>query len=168
MGELLSNISTADTARDLDHLRALSGDEQITYVGFSYGSMLGQTYANMFPEQVRAMMLDGIVDAVEYTASAEARAANNASSPDVVFDQFAKLCDQTGQRRCALAGHPGQTAAQRGPAVRDPSHRNDPGARRRPAGRAGLQRSAAQLVLPAAQPEPVAGVGRVAERRRRR
>ena len=72
MGELLSHISTADTARDLDHLRELSGEDQLTYVGFSYGSMLGQTYANMFPERVRAMMLDGIVDAVEYTASAEA------------------------------------------------------------------------------------------------
>ena len=45
-------------------LRALSGEEQITYVGFSYGTMLGQTYANMFPERVRAMMLDGVVDAV--------------------------------------------------------------------------------------------------------
>jgi pimeloyl-ACP methyl ester carboxylesterase len=64
MGELLSHISTADTARDLDHLRELSGEDEITYVGFSYGSMLGQTYANMFPERVRAMMLDGIVDAV--------------------------------------------------------------------------------------------------------
>ena len=63
MGELLSHISTADTARDLDHLRELSGEEQITYVGFSYGTMLGQTYANMFPERVRAMMLDGVVDA---------------------------------------------------------------------------------------------------------
>ena len=113
MGELLSHISTADTARDLDHLRELSGEDQLTYVGFSYGSMLGQTYANMFPERVRAMMLDGIVDAVEYTASAEARAANNASSTDDVFDAFAELCDEAGPSRCALAGHPGQTAAQR-------------------------------------------------------
>ena len=113
MGELLSHISTADTARDLDRLRELSGEDQLTYVGFSYGSMLGQTYANMFPERVRAMMLDGIVDAVEYTASAEARAANNASSTDEVFDAFAELCDEAGPSRCALAGHPGQTAAQR-------------------------------------------------------
>ena len=113
MGELLSHISTADTARDLDRLRELSGEDQLTYVGFSYGGMLGQTFANMFPERVRAMMLDGIVDAVEYTASAEARAANNASSTDEVFDAFAELCDEAGPSRCALAGHPGQTAAQR-------------------------------------------------------
>jgi pimeloyl-ACP methyl ester carboxylesterase len=113
MGELLSHVSTADTARDLDALRAASGEEQITYVGFSYGSVLGQTYANMFPERVRAMMLDGIVDAVAYTASAEDRAMSNASSADAVYDQFATLCDQAGPTRCALAGHPGQTAAQR-------------------------------------------------------
>ena len=113
MGPLLSHISTADTARDLDAMRALSGEEQITYVGFSYGTMLGQTYANMFPERVRAMMLDGVVDAVPYTASAEDRAANNAGSPDAVFAQFAELCDAAGPTHCALAGHPGQTAAQR-------------------------------------------------------
>jgi pimeloyl-ACP methyl ester carboxylesterase len=113
MGPLLSHISTADTARDLDRLRELTGEEQLTYVGFSYGTMLGQTYANMFPQRVRAMMLDGVVDAVPYTASAEDRAANDAASADAVFDEFARLCDQAGPSRCALAGHPGQTAAQR-------------------------------------------------------
>jgi pimeloyl-ACP methyl ester carboxylesterase len=113
MGELLSHISTADTARDLDALRAGVGEQTITYVGLSYGTVLGQTYANMFPRRVRAMMLDGIVDAVPYTADAESRAVNNASSTDEVFDQFATLCDAAGPGRCALAGHPGQTAAQR-------------------------------------------------------
>ena len=113
MGPLLSHISTADTARDLDAMRALSGEEQITYMGMSYGTMLGQTYVNMFPKRVRAMMLDGVVDAVPYTASAEDRAANNAGSPDAVFAQFAELCDAAGPTHCALAGHPGQTAAQR-------------------------------------------------------
>ena len=113
MGPLLSHISTADTvARPRRHASAL-GEEQITYVGFSYGTMLGQTYANMFPERVRAMMLDGVVDAVPYTNSAEDRAANNAGSPDAVFAQFAELCDAAGPTHCALAGHPGQTAAER-------------------------------------------------------
>ena len=71
-GELLSHITTADTARDLEALRKLVGDRKLTYVGLSYGSMIGQTYANLFPGRVRAMMLDGIVDAVDYTTSAEA------------------------------------------------------------------------------------------------
>ena len=62
-GWLLPHISTADTARDLDHLRVLIGEDKLTYVGLSYGTFLGQTYANMFPDRVRAMLLDGIVDA---------------------------------------------------------------------------------------------------------
>jgi hypothetical protein len=66
----------------------------------------------MFPQRLRAMMLDGIVDPVAYIASAEARAENNAASSDEVFDQFLTLCDQAGPTRCALAGH-GETAAQR-------------------------------------------------------
>lgn len=112
MGPLLAHISTTDTVRDLDALRAALGEETITYAGLSYGTVIGQVYANMFPQRLRAMMLDGVVDPVEYTADAEARAANNASSSDEVFDRFLALCDQAGPTRCALAGH-GEPAAQR-------------------------------------------------------
>jgi len=111
-GWLLPHISTADTARDLDHLRVLLGEEELTYVGLSYGSYLGQTYANMFPDRVRAMLLNGIVDAVEYSKSAEARMAMWSSAADEVFDQFLSLCDSAGPGRCALAGG-GETAAAR-------------------------------------------------------
>jgi pimeloyl-ACP methyl ester carboxylesterase len=111
-GRLLSHISTADTARDLEALRKLVGDRKLTYVGLSYGSMIGQTYANLFPGRVRAMMLDGIVDAVAYTKSAEARTVNNVSSADEVFEQFLALCQRAGPGHCALAGH-GETVAQR-------------------------------------------------------
>ncbi|GAA1417442.1 alpha/beta hydrolase [Catellatospora coxensis] len=104
-GRLLSHISTADTARDLDALRELVGDRLLTYTGLSYGSMIGQTYLNLFPGRTRAMMLDGIVDAVDYTTSAETRTANNVSSADEVFAQFLKLCQQAAPGRCALAGH---------------------------------------------------------------
>ena len=72
-GELLAHISTADSARDLDHLRQLVGDQRLTYVGISYGSFIGQTYANMFPGRVRAMLLDAIVDQTAYVKSSEAR-----------------------------------------------------------------------------------------------
>jgi len=92
MGPLLSHISTADTVRDLDRLRELAGEETITYVGLSYGTVVGQMYANLFPERVRAMLLDGIVDPVAYTTSAETRVASNAASTDEVFAQFLQLC----------------------------------------------------------------------------
>lgn len=112
MGPVLSHISTTDTVRDLDRLRELIGEEQITYVGLSYGTAIGQVYANLFPERVRAMMLDGIVDIVAYTADAETRIANSAAPSDAVFEQFLSTCDAAGPGRCALAGH-GETAAER-------------------------------------------------------
>ena len=62
-GDLLKYISAADTVRDMDHLRRLVGDRRLTYYGWSYGTFLGQTYANMFPHRVRAMVIDGVVDA---------------------------------------------------------------------------------------------------------
>jgi pimeloyl-ACP methyl ester carboxylesterase len=111
-GRLLPHISTADTARDLDHLRRLVGDRKLTYVGLSYGTYLGQTYANMFPGRVRAMLLDGIVDPVPYSKNAEARVAGQALGTDYAFAKFASLCQRAGPERCALA-HGTVTAPQR-------------------------------------------------------
>jgi pimeloyl-ACP methyl ester carboxylesterase len=61
-GDLLEHVGTQDTARDLDAIREALGDDGLTYVGFSYGTSIGQTYANLFPENVRAIVLDGVVD----------------------------------------------------------------------------------------------------------
>src|SRR4051794_17692122 len=61
-GDELAHVSTEDVARDLELLRAAVGDEKLTYLGFSWGTLLGATYADLFPERVRAMALDGAVD----------------------------------------------------------------------------------------------------------
>lgn len=111
-GRLLRHISTADTARDLDYLRRLVGERQLTYMGFSYGTFLGETYSNMFPGRVRAMVLDGVVDPVAWTRSAEARIANVNRPPDAVFARLESLCQSAGPKRCALAGH-GEPVAER-------------------------------------------------------
>ena len=111
-GWLLPHISTADTARDMDHLRRLVGEKRLTYVGLSYGSYLGQTYANMFPDRVRAMLLNAIVDPVRYSKSAEERVAMWSAAADEVFDRFLALCEGAGPQRCALAGGE-QSPAQR-------------------------------------------------------
>lgn len=58
-GDLLRHVSTADNARDLDLLRRAVGEERISYYGTSYGTFLGATYINMFPQHVRAAVLDG-------------------------------------------------------------------------------------------------------------
>jgi pimeloyl-ACP methyl ester carboxylesterase len=110
-GRLAAHDSTADTARDLDYLRRLVGDRRLTYLGISYGTVIGQTYANMFPGRVRAMVLDGVVDPVAFTTSTEAQIANGVSNSDLVFSKFESLCQRAGLARCALAGH-GPVAAR--------------------------------------------------------
>jgi pimeloyl-ACP methyl ester carboxylesterase len=61
-GPLINHMSTKDVARDLDLMRQGVGDSKLTYVGFSYGTLLGATYVNMFPNKSRAIILDGNVD----------------------------------------------------------------------------------------------------------
>jgi len=61
-GDLLPFVGTADAARDMDDIRAAVGDDRLTYLGYSYGTLLGATYASLFPRKVRALVLDGAVD----------------------------------------------------------------------------------------------------------
>lgn len=61
-GALLPHVGTRDVARDFDLVRAGMGDEQLDYLGFSYGTSIGQAYAELFPDRVRTMILDGVVD----------------------------------------------------------------------------------------------------------
>ncbi len=61
-GDLLSHISTADSARDMDAIRQALGEDTISYFGWSYGTSLGATWATLFPDTVRAAVLDGAVD----------------------------------------------------------------------------------------------------------
>ncbi|MEL4320117.1 alpha/beta hydrolase [Leifsonia sp. YIM 134122] len=61
-GELLRFVDTESAARDLDILRAALGESTLDYLGFSYGTLLGATYADLFPHAVGRMVLDGAVD----------------------------------------------------------------------------------------------------------
>ncbi|MEV0758880.1 alpha/beta hydrolase [Nocardia sp. NPDC050435] len=60
--EVFSHLGTRDAARDMDVLRAAVGDDKLSYAGLSYGTRLGAVYAEMFPQHVRALVLDGAVD----------------------------------------------------------------------------------------------------------
>jgi pimeloyl-ACP methyl ester carboxylesterase len=64
--EILPYVSTANAARDMDLLRRVVGDKKLSYLGFSYGTYLGATYAAIFPDKVRALVLDGAVDPDQY------------------------------------------------------------------------------------------------------
>src|SRR5258705_12709901 len=68
-------MATADAARDMDSLRAALGDAQLTYAGVSYGSYLGVTYANMFPDRVRALVVDGVLDPIAWSTGRGGEAA---------------------------------------------------------------------------------------------
>jgi len=61
-GDLLPYLDSASTANDMDQIREAVGDEKLTYLGFSYGTFIGQWYAHLFPTRVRALSLDGVVD----------------------------------------------------------------------------------------------------------
>ncbi|WP_410636576.1 alpha/beta hydrolase [Amycolatopsis sp. cmx-4-83] len=96
---MLANAGTRDVVKDLDVLRSVLGDEKLTYLGYSYGTRIGSAYAEAFPKNVRAMILDGAVDpeqdAVE-SLVAQGQGFGKA------FTEFAKWC--TAQQDCALGG----------------------------------------------------------------
>ena len=61
-GAILQHVGTNDSARDMDVIRRAVGEDKISYFGFSYGSELGATWATLFPDTVRAMVIDGAAD----------------------------------------------------------------------------------------------------------
>jgi len=92
-GDELGNFNTTYTARDMDRLREALGDEQLTYLGYSYGTTLGSTYAELFPDRVRALVLDGAVDpSKDDLESSEGQAAGF----EQAFDAFAADCAARG------------------------------------------------------------------------
>ena len=97
----LANIGTRDVARDMDVLRAAVGDEKLTFFGGSYGTRLGTVYAEQFPANVRAMILDG---AVAPDADPVAEQIGQAKGFQSAFDDFAAWC--AGQDVCVLGKDP--------------------------------------------------------------
>ncbi|MEV0220461.1 alpha/beta hydrolase [Streptomyces sp. NPDC050704] len=61
-GKLMGHVSTTDTARDMDLMRHVLGDQKLHYFGISYGTELGGVYAHLFPKNVGRLVLDAVVD----------------------------------------------------------------------------------------------------------
>lgn len=98
-GDQLSLYGTEQAAHDMDAIRAAVGDEKLTYLGYSYGTLLGATYAQLHPQRVRALVLDGAVDPrLDLVASSE----NQAKGFERAFDNFALWCS-TNADRCPIA-----------------------------------------------------------------
>ncbi|MEV6739187.1 alpha/beta hydrolase [Streptomyces sp. NPDC051104] len=105
---LLRHVSTVEAARDMDILRGVLGDRRLNYVGASYGTFLGGTYAGLFPQRVGRMVLDGAMD-----PALSARRLNQEQTAgfETAFQSFAKDCVRRSD--CPLGG-PGTSPAKVG------------------------------------------------------
>ncbi len=116
-GPLLYHDSTADGARDMNLLRLAVGDPVLNYVGLSYGTGLGATYANLFPGTTGHMALDGNLNPVAWTRQYGGlptwlRTGWDLATAAVLRD-FLNLCGQASTTGCAFsAGTPAATRAK--------------------------------------------------------
>ena len=121
-GRIMRHMSTADSARDMELLRRSVGAHRLNYYGLSYGTLLGATYANLFPSQVRAMILDGDANPTAWMGRrpgtprrAPLRPSFLRQRSDVgsraTLNAFLDLCGRASKARCAFSA--GNAAATR-------------------------------------------------------
>lgn len=99
-GDELRHYGTANAARDMDVIRAALGEERLTFVGMSYGTYLGGVYATLFPDRVRAMVLDAAYDPGGDTT--EQQYLTQIEGFERAFDSFVEWCAR--ETVCALHG----------------------------------------------------------------
>jgi pimeloyl-ACP methyl ester carboxylesterase len=104
---MLANLGTRDVAKDIDVLRSALGDEKLSYLGYSYGTRIGYTYAEAFPQNVRALVLDGALDPSK-TPVAEVVAQG--AGFQKAFNDFVAWCVK--EDDCALGKDPNAALQQ--------------------------------------------------------
>jgi pimeloyl-ACP methyl ester carboxylesterase len=87
--DFLANVGTANVVKDLEAIRAAVGDDKLTYLGYSYGTRIGSAYAEAYPQNVRAMILDGAVDPNADPIEAD---IDQAAAFQKAFDDYAADC----------------------------------------------------------------------------
>ncbi|PPF66276.1 alpha/beta hydrolase [Rathayibacter tritici] len=113
-GPLLAEVGTTSAARDLDVLRAALGDETLHYLGYSYGTFLGATYAGLFPERVGRLVLDGAIDPAATSFDAALQQAKGFESALRAY-----LADCLRSADCPFTGTVDAGAAQLGRMLED-------------------------------------------------
>jgi pimeloyl-ACP methyl ester carboxylesterase len=98
-GPSLGHIDTQSAAKDLDVLRAVVNDTKLNYLGYSYGTFLGSTYAQLFPDNVGRMVLDGALDPA---ISNEELTSGQAVAFEKAVRTYVASCEQ--QKDCPLSG----------------------------------------------------------------
>lgn len=88
-GPILGHVDTVSAAKDMDVIRSVLGDEKLNYLGFSYGTFLGATYATLFPEKVGRFVLDGAIDP---RVSDEQQTLNQLKGFDLALTNYLKDC----------------------------------------------------------------------------
>jgi pimeloyl-ACP methyl ester carboxylesterase len=101
---IVRHMSTGDVVRDLDLLRRAVGDSKLNYLGYSYGSYIGNTYANLYPNKVRTLAIDGVLNPILWSSGWQIASDRTASF--TTLRQFFRQCDLAGGQ-CALSGPSG-------------------------------------------------------------
>jgi pimeloyl-ACP methyl ester carboxylesterase len=101
--DFLPFVSTASVARDIDSLRDAFGQELTNYWGFSYGTFLGATYVNMFPDRVGRVILDGVTDPTTFSGELINWINTSLIHTEDGIDEFGASCEAAGPEKCALA-----------------------------------------------------------------
>lgn len=121
----LASVGTASAAKDMDTVRAALGEDQINYLGYSYGTQLGTAYIEQFPNRVRTMVLDGAIDPTQDPMVA---LVNQMAGFQVAFDDYAADCAKS--VACPLGTDPAQSVNRfhqlMDPLVTQPGRTSDP------------------------------------------
>jgi pimeloyl-ACP methyl ester carboxylesterase len=105
---VVRHMSTADVVRDLDLLRRAVGDSKLNFLGFSYGTYIGNTYANLFPRKVGTVVIDGVLNPKLWSHGSQIRSDRVATKRE--FVDFLRQCDLA-RRECAF-WRPGGSATR--------------------------------------------------------
>ncbi|MGJ7441065.1 alpha/beta hydrolase [Aquipuribacter sp. MA13-6] len=109
-GPVRDHMSTTAVADDLDLMRRALGEDELNFIGFSYGSYLGAMYAARYPDRVGALVVDAVIDPVDWATGRDGdrRPTSARLDSDVgaqaTLEEFFRLCDEVGTQRCAFAG----------------------------------------------------------------
>ncbi|MFT7473781.1 MAG: pimeloyl-ACP methyl ester carboxylesterase, partial [Verrucomicrobiales bacterium] len=102
MGALAGRIHTDFVVRDMDEIRKAMGEEQITYLGYSYGSLIGTWYATLFPDRVRAMVIDGADNPLDEVATFDERLDSTREELQPIEDLLTASLEACGDPTCPI------------------------------------------------------------------